>query len=425
MPGAIRRFVGAGAAFLVAVGALDAAAQTTSNLRAANLKPDIQSPEGGLWGLSDRAEAYVRMSAELNRDPALNTYVRKVVCRVGSEYCGEIRVYVLDRPPLNAAAAPNGYLEVNSGLLLRARTEDELAYVLGHEVTHFARNHSLARWNRTKTTANVVLVLQAGVTVGAAAAMYSSASSGAPNAGSTIDSISQSAQALNNLIYLQGLATIFAFSREQETEADALGLGRAGAAGYGRTAGADIWTALIEETEASDFPKVRKAGARASIFQTHPLTAERIAALKTLAGEASASENLDAERAYRANIRPHLSAWLRNDLRRRDFGQSLYLIERLEGPGEDLGLLAYYRGEAHRLRRHEGDAEAALAAYRLSVTHADAPPVAWRELGDAQRRAGDRRAAADSLQTYLSKAPDAEDRWLVEASLKTLMTELK
>lgn len=388
-------------------------------MRAANLKPAAETAEGGLWGAADKAEAHVRRSAEVERDPALNAYTRGVICKLAAEYCEELRLYVVQRPFFNASVAPNGYIEVHTGLLLRARSEDELAFVMGHEVTHFARNHILAHWNATKTTSNVMLALRIGVTLGAASAMYSAASSGAPNAGQTIDSISDAAQALNDLIYLAGLASLYGYSREHETEADKLGWERYTAAGFDKAAAASIWIALMEETQASDFPKVRKSLSRASIFNTHPLTQDRIDALAALAG-GRAEPSLDAQRRYRAAIRPHLGAWLRDDLRRRDYGQTLYLIERLSAPGEDLGVLNFYRGEAYRQRRGDGDAALALAAYRASVTHPDAPVAAWRELGEALRKSGDRAGAAQAFKSYLALANTADDRWLVEASVKSL-----
>ena len=54
-------------------------------------------------------------------------------------------------------------------------------------------------------------------------------------------------------------------------------------------------------------------------------------------------------------IRPFLSAWLADDLRRRDYGQTLLVIERLSSLGEDLGVLNFYRGETLRQRRSDGD----------------------------------------------------------------------
>lgn len=389
-------------------------------IRAPHLTPAISTPEAGLWDQSDRAEHYVKTSADLDGDAQLTAWVRATVCKIAPEYCDDLRVYVLDRPVLNASAAPNGYIEVNSGLLLRAQTEDELAYVLGHEVSHFSRNHSLERWQAAKDTANTMLVLQIGVSAVAAGAQYSAASGGGPNAQGNINSISQAAQSLNSLIYLGGVAAFFAYNREQETEADRLGFGRATIAGYSPRAGASMWNAVIAETAASDFASIRKSEGRASMFNTHPVTAARVVALQDLAGKASAQTNESAGHTYRARIHAHLSEWLKDDLRRRDYGQSLHIIDRLEALGEDMGLLEFYRGEALRQRRQEGDAPLALKAYRAAVAAPDVPVQAWRELAEASRKAGDKAGARAAFETYLAKAPQAQDRWLVEAGLKSL-----
>ena len=408
------------AAVVSAVALSPAVAAEAPALRPAGLKPVANSVEAGLWGESDRAEAYVRNSAELDTDPELNAFARQIVCRIAADYCAEMRVYVLDRPIFNATVAPNGYVEIWSGLLLRAQTEDELAYVLGHEVSHFARNHSLERMRVRKTTANVVLALQIGVTVGAAVAMANTPTTTGANASQSIDSISRAAQSLNDLIYLAGLARVFDYSRDNETEADALGFQRASASGYSPGAGPRLWSSVIAETQASDFPTVRKSEARGSVFNTHPLTSDRITALRAMNGGASEAFDPAARSRYRAHIRGHLGAWLKDDLRRRDFGQTLYLISRLEEIGEDMGTLEFYRGEALRQRRKDGDADAALKAYQAAVTYADAPAAAWRELGDGLKRQGDKAGAATAFKTYLDRAPTAQDRWLVEGALKTL-----
>jgi predicted Zn-dependent protease len=358
--------------------------------RAVGQRPDITTDEGGLWAQSDKAEMEARTKAELNRDPDLTPYVRGVACKVAAEYCDDIRVYVMDRPYFNASMAPNGYMEVWSGLMLRARSESELAFVLGHEVSHFAHGHSLAAWRTMKSRSNVgmVLMLAGGGIVG-------------------------------SLLYLGVMSSVFAFSREQETEADRLSFERTVKAGYDPAAAAALWRSLREETAASDFPKTRTADTRASIFNTHPVTPDRIAALDTLA--AGRSTPSEGERArYRAQIRKFLPAWLVDDLRRRDYGQTLHLINRLAADGEDLGVLEFYKGEAFRRRRLDGDQEKALAAYVSASGHADAPVAVWRELGDMQSKAGKPAEARAAWETYLARAVDAEDRWLVEASLKKL-----
>lgn len=106
---------------LIAAGV--AAGAPAHGQRMAGARPDISTDEGGLWDLSDRAEQAAKRSAELNRDVALNAYVREVACKVAKAHCGDIRVYVMDRPFFNASMSPNGYSEIWSGVLLRTLDE--------------------------------------------------------------------------------------------------------------------------------------------------------------------------------------------------------------------------------------------------------------------------------------------------------------
>jgi predicted Zn-dependent protease len=387
-------------------------AQAWADPRTAGLRPDPTSDEGGLWGQSDKAEAAARSKAELNKDPALTGYVQGVACKVAAEYCKDIRVYVMDRPFFNASMAPNGYMEVWSGLMLRARSESELAFVLGHESSHYSHGHSLAAWRAMKSRANTATVLSAVVMVAGVAA-------GAGTAGNTINSIMDAANAVSDILYLAAIASFFAFSREQESEADRLGLEAAVKAGYDPAAGAAIWRSLTEETASSDFEKTRRQQTSGSIFASHPVTSDRIAALDKLAAGRPAPAGSDRAR-YRAAIRPFIGVWLKDDLRRRDYGQTLHLINRMAADGEDLGVLGFYKGETYRRRRLEGDQALAMAAYLDAAKQPDAPVATWRELGDLQMKAGQADQARASYDTYLAKAPTAQDRWIVEANLKKL-----
>jgi predicted Zn-dependent protease len=402
-----------GAALLVTASLLGPSA-ALAQARPAGLQPAVSSPEGGLWDLMDKAEAQVKRSAELNTDPALNAYVRQVACKVASEYCSELRVYVLDRPFFNATMAPNGYTEVWSGLLLRCQDEAELAYVLGHETSHFAENHSIEQHNAHKSRMNVALALSVGVAV--AGAVAASSAYDAESAQAMMESTGN----LIDVIYLSAVAGYFRFSRGQESEADLLGLRRAAAAGYRSSAAADSWRGLMAETSSSQFERKRKQDAKLGIFDTHPLSIERIKALEAEAAKLSARGEESGRERYRAAIRPFLPAWLKDDLRRRDFGETLHLLDQLARFGEDKGILDFYRGETFRLRGGDGDLVRARDSYLSASTQADAPVVVWRELGEAQRRTGQVGEARASLQTYLERASGAEDAWIVRDTLDSL-----
>ena len=387
----------------------------TAQPRPVGLRPAASTPEGGLWDLMDKAEAQMKRSAELNNDPVLNSYVRGVACKVATEYCAELRVYVLDRPFFNAQMAPNGYMEVWSGLLLRCEDEAELAYVLGHETGHFAESHSIQQHTALKNRMNVALALSVGVAmVGAVAAANTY---DAQSARALLDSTGN----LIDVIYLTAVAGYFKFGREQESEADMIGLQRVSLAGYRSSAAVDSWRGVMAETAASQFDRKRKQDARLGIFDTHPLTAERITALEREASLHPGSGQESGKERYRAAIRPFLSAWLKDDLRRRDFGESLHLIDRLARSGEDKGVLDFYRGEALRTRGGESDLVRARDAYASASRQTDAPPAVWRELGEAQRRTGQIAEAQTSLQAYLDRNPNAEDAWIVRDTLTSLL----
>lgn len=405
-----RRLKGAVAALLLAANTAQAAQTAMPTPRPPHLRPpDAASPEAGLWYQSDKAEVAAKSSGELDGDIELTAYVRRLECRVAAEYCDDMRVYVFDRPFFNAQAAPNGYVEVWTGALLRARDEAELAFILGHETTHFAMNHSVVAEAELKSRMSTAMILSLVLAAGAATATYSAGGTQAPNTGG-----------LSNIFYLSAIAGYFSFNREQESEADRLGLKRAVAAGYDPGAGARLWTRIIGEQLHSDFERVRKRPATGSLFDNHPLDGERLDVLKRLAAD-SGQTGLSGAEALRAVIRPHLSALLRDDLRRRDYGQTLYIIEQklADHLGDD-GVLNYFRGECFRQRRGEGDAENALAAYISATAFPDAPAAAWREIGAYYERQHDASRAAAAYHAYIDHAPTAQDRWLVEASLKKL-----
>lgn len=370
--------------------------------RPAGQRPPINTVEASIWDLSDKAEIDAKRAGQLITDPALNAYINGVRCKVASEYCGDMRVYLMARPAFNASMAPNGYMEVWSGLLLRAENEAQLAFVIAHEAGHFQENHSIEAWRNMRSRSNWAMALS--IVAGAA---------GAPSY-------------VGDLIYLGAIATVFGFSRESETQADVIGFQRAIAAGYDPAQGGELWRLLIGEAAASQFPDIRRREARSGIFNTHPVSVARASSLDAMSRLAIEAQTANAvtpktwivgRETHRAAIRPFIGAWLRDELRRRDYGQTLDLIKRLKNQGTDLGVLTFYEAELFRLRRKAGDLELALATYQAASAFPDAPADTWRELGDAHLRSGKNGEAMAALQTYLLKSPSASDKELIMARL--------
>ena len=195
---------------LMAVSALLMAMQPIAAQAAAAIPVPTTSPEfyrahdeleAGLWMQMDEAERDLRASQLIIRDPALNEYVRSVLCRtVGESECSNVRLYLIRTPNFNASAAPNGAMQIWSGLLLRTQNEAQLAAVLAHEFAHIEARHSvkLFRAAKSKSTAAAWLAFT-GI----------------------------------GLIASFGLlGSVFKYSREMETEADLAGVRKLSSAGY-------------------------------------------------------------------------------------------------------------------------------------------------------------------------------------------------
>ena len=363
-------------------------------------RPAAGGTEAELWYGMARAEADLRDQPQVERDAALNAYLRDVLCAVAGPHCDDLRLYVLSVPGFNASMAPNGATLVFTGALLRLRNEDELAVLLGHEFAHYRQRHSLQQWQATKRSS---------------AAM---GTFGVATFGAGVGLVGSVAQ-------LAGVAGLSSFSREHEREADALGVEFAAARGYAIEAGYAMWQRLATEEAAT-------AGRRPHpVFASHPKTAERVEDNRRMADAASGrpptaagdGSGADARRArYQAAIEPFLDRWLAQELTRRRYAASVRMIGDLHDDAPDAwkGRTAHYLGEAYRLRRGEGDADRAAALQAESVSRPDAPPAAFREHGYARRAIGDTGGARAALIRYLTLAPEAADRAFVERDLQAL-----
>jgi len=354
-------------------------------------RPAEGSDEAELWYIMDRIERELAQSPLIVRDPALNAYVRSVLCKVTDDYCRNLRVYIADVPWFNASMAPNGAMMVWTGTLLRARNEAQLALVLGHEFGHYRERHTLQQWRKLKR--NSAFLGTFGVL--------------ATGAGAGI-----ARRAAN----IAGMATMSKFSRDKEREADRIGFAQLVAEGYDPEAGTGLWEGMVREEAAHDY------GKPLPVFASHPQTRERLEDLKAAAAAiANPPKELGAA-AYRAATRGFMEHWLEEELSRRMFASSIQVISDLqlgESP-DDAGLLNFYLGEAYRRRGKEGDREQAAKLYALAITQPGAPAKAWREHGLALRAAGARVPAAAALRRYLELAPKADDLAFVTGYLGEL-----
>lgn len=348
-------------------------------------QPSAATDEGGLWMLSAQAEREVQRSPLLVRDKALNDYVSGLVCKLAGPNCKSIRVYVLNIPLFNANMSPNGAMQVWTGLLLRARNEAQLAFVLSHEISHYTHRHTLNRYQSTRDTANALtfLTVATGGIVGGVASLIAAGS-------------------------------LSSYSRDQEREADARGFDIIVANRYDPEQGAAIWRQLDEEQKAN--PKREKED---PFLASHPTTEERLRTMTERAAEIESQRHdwRDGRDDYLRVIRPFRAQWLEAELGRGQFGETQALLDRLLKDDPGAADLRFYKAE---LYRRQGDNKSALDAYRQVIAGGGAPLAAYRGLGLVALKLKDKIAAREAFTQYLALAPQADDRSMIEYYMSRL-----
>jgi predicted Zn-dependent protease len=361
-----------------------AAAQSVWSPPARFARPDATTDEGGLWAIMDREESRLRRSPFNLRDPQLRAYVQDIACRLAKDHCPDVRVHLVRAPLFNASMAPNGMMQVWSGLMLRVENEAQLAAVLGHEIGHYLARHSIERLRDARQRSAFGQFLGAFGLVGAVG-------------------------------QLGVLASMFAYSREHESEADRIGVTLMQRAGYEAGESAKVWQNLLLELKARP-----DGGMSSPLFATHPAPEDRQAALQALA--ASHAGGATNAAAWREHVRPHLREWLNEEVKRGQPEESLALLTRMLASVPAEPEYAFARGEVYRLRGGEADLDAALADYRAAATLGGEPPQAHRGMAMIFRARGQAREARESFRRYLELAPDAPDAPMIRNYVEELQT---
>ncbi len=189
----------------------------------------------------------VESSVKLVQDPVVNEYVNRIGQNLvrNSDAQVPFTIKVIDSDEVNAFALPGGFFYVNSGLILAADEEAELAGVMAHEISHVAARHGMRQMTRANIAqiATIPLIFIGG---GIGYGIYEAAGLGLP-------------------------LTFMKFQRNFEAEADYLGLQYMYKTGYDPQA----FISFFEKIQAKE---KKKPGTIAKAFASHPQTPDRIAA---------------------------------------------------------------------------------------------------------------------------------------------------
>jgi len=187
----------------------------------------------------------IESSLKLVSDPTINEYVNRVGQNLvrNSDAKVPFTIKVVDSDVINAMALPGGFFYVNSGLILAADNEAELAGVMAHEIAHVAARHTTRQLTRYQF-ANYMTLPLIFVGGGIGLAAREAAGIGIP-------------------------MTFLKFSRSFEAEADYLGIQYMYKAGYDP----NEFVNFFEKIQAQE---KKKPGSMAKVFTDHPQTPDRI-----------------------------------------------------------------------------------------------------------------------------------------------------
>ncbi len=187
----------------------------------------------------------VEHSTRLVKDPIVTEYVNRIGQRLvrNSDAKVPFTIKVVDNDEVNAFALPGGFFYVNTGLILAAENEAELAGVMAHEIAHVAARHATKNATRSElfNLASIPLIFVGGP-VG---------------------------YAVRQVVGLAVPMSFLKFSRDAEREADMLGLEYQYASGYDPQEFVRFFETLhLQEKKTHNF--------LARAFATHPMTGDRI-----------------------------------------------------------------------------------------------------------------------------------------------------
>ena len=208
--------------------------------------------------------------------PAMTSYVNKicnalVIHSTRPEIFNGYHMAILDSDEINAFATPGGHIFMTRGLINCATSEDTLAAVIAHEISHIQLQHGLKAIKNNRGTQAVMTTLSAGVSVAASGLEIAE----------VLDTFTGSINDMVSTMVTKG------YSRSQEYDADSVAMSLLALAGYEPSSLLDMLRVLEKE----------QAGHKGGFNNTHPTPAQRI----TNANKTVKNYSVTDTRTYRAS----------------------------------------------------------------------------------------------------------------------------
>ncbi|MCP3690084.1 MAG: M48 family metalloprotease [Gammaproteobacteria bacterium] len=236
-----------------------------------NIKQEVE--------IGGRVYRHLLSNGLVETHPLLDQFINELGARllaILDRRVRDYRFFIVRDGSINAFALPGGYIGVNIGLILRAQTQDQLASVMAHEISHVRLRHGLKLMEKSEDVSSAALLtILAGLLVGGggsdlgAALVYGGAAGGQ--------------QAMTN------------YTREFEYEADRLGIGLLQGAGFDGRGMVEFFQLLGKISGNSELQSIE-------YLRTHPVSANRIsevaARLKPPGEKSTAPDNFSIFQDY-------------------------------------------------------------------------------------------------------------------------------
>jgi predicted Zn-dependent protease len=244
--------------------------------------PDLGSPATAAVSLEEEYRAglgwfgSIRQSGQIIEDPEISDYIQEIGHSLSShaeEGQHQFYYFVLKDPVINAFAMPGGFIAINSGLIIATSNENELAGVVAHETAHVTQRH-LVRGLIDQSHAGLMstAAMLAAILLGATAGR------GSPDAMEGAILATQSAAIQHQINY----------TRANEFEADRIGIGTMGSAGYDPLGMASFFQTL--DRNSPDPSRIKAV----EFLIDHPLSAERVAEARNRAEQIGRIRHADS-----------------------------------------------------------------------------------------------------------------------------------
>ena len=242
--------------------------------------PDIGDSTGGILSpeferrLGQAFLSQVRKHADIISDPEINTYIESIGYRLVAQSDNneqQFTFFVINDPLINAFAAPGGIVGINSGVIMHAQSESELAGVVAHEIAHVTQKHMARSVEMSRKMSIPTLAAMLGAILVATQN---------PEAGQAALMAVQGASAQAQIN----------FTRTNEQEADRIGIQLLARSGFDPRGMAGFFRRLQQNS--------RFSAQAPEFLRTHPLTTRRIADAAARAANYATGKGYDESMSF-------------------------------------------------------------------------------------------------------------------------------